>query len=129
MSGQLLLTEDSAMMRTPFTDTSICLHLACALMICLGHIRNTCTCNGHIWYSPLTKEIKAFVVFTGAGAVLIAVSLFAIGMGVGLQFVNALALAIGIFVAAALCGMPATVPSTAKLILRITPVVATLSSV
>jgi hypothetical protein len=41
--------------------------------------------------------------------VLVAVLLFAIGMAVGVRFVNALALAIGIFVAAALCGIPATV--------------------
>jgi magnesium-transporting ATPase (P-type) len=67
-------------------------------------------CNNYC-HSPLTKEIKAFVVFTGGGAVLLAILLFAIGMGVGLQFQNALALAIGIFVAAALCGMPATVSS------------------
>jgi uncharacterized membrane protein YqgA involved in biofilm formation len=60
-------------------------------------------------HSPLTQEITAFVTVGGLAAVLAAVLLFAIGMGVGVSFVNALALAIGIFVAAALCGIPATV--------------------
>mmetsp|Transcript_7445 Transcript_7445/g.11126 ORF Transcript_7445/g.11126 Transcript_7445/m.11126 type:complete len:1130 (+) Transcript_7445:49-3438(+) len=59
--------------------------------------------------SPLTKEIKAFVLLMGGTAFIIAVILFGIGMGRGNTFINSLSLAIGVFVAFALCGMPATV--------------------
>jgi magnesium-transporting ATPase (P-type) len=59
--------------------------------------------------SPLTEEIKSFVIITGAVAFILAILLFAVGLAVNVSFVNALTIAIGIFVAFALTGMPMTV--------------------
>lgn len=55
------------------------------------------------------KEIKAFVLLMGGMAFFIAIIMFGIGLGLHNTFINSLSLAIGIFVAFALCGMPATV--------------------
>jgi hypothetical protein len=92
---------------TPYKPPDHCMHAHTHIIytyLCL-HPGLTSGCPN----SPLTQEITAFVTVGGLAAVLAAVLLFAIGMGVGVSFVNALALAIGIFVAAALCGIPATV--------------------
>jgi magnesium-transporting ATPase (P-type) len=70
--------------------------------------------------SPLTKEIKAFVLLMGGVAFLFAVILFGIGMARGNTFITSLSIGIGIFVAFALCGMPATVswPACSVLVMR-----------
>ncbi|KAG5184236.1 hypothetical protein JKP88DRAFT_208389 [Tribonema minus] len=68
--------------------------------------QESCQCSLQI---PLTKEIKAFVLLMGGIAFFFAVLLFGIGMGRGISFTNSLSLGIGIFVAFALCGMPATI--------------------
>eukprot|EP00953_Heterococcus_sp_UTEX-ZZ885_P005284 3315-Heterococcus_DN1.PRE.2 len=59
--------------------------------------------------SPLTEEIRSFVFITGAIAFILAIVLFAVGLAVDVSFVNALTIAIGIFVAFALTGMPMTI--------------------
>ncbi|KAG5186318.1 hypothetical protein JKP88DRAFT_256400 [Tribonema minus] len=75
----------------------------------LGKISTLAGASKDDMQSPLTKEIKAFVLLMGGIAFFFAVLLFGIGMARGVSFTNSLSLGIGIFVAFALCGMPATV--------------------
>jgi magnesium-transporting ATPase (P-type) len=70
-----------------------------------------CYCYALVLHSPLTEEIRSFVFITGAIAFILAILLFAVGLAVDVSFVNALTIAIGIFVAFALTGMPMTVSS------------------
>ncbi|KAG5185752.1 hypothetical protein JKP88DRAFT_354106 [Tribonema minus] len=59
--------------------------------------------------SPLTKEMKAIVLLMGGVAFCFACVLFIIGMTRGFGFTTSLSISIGVFVAFALTGMPATV--------------------
>eukprot|EP00611_Tribonema_gayanum_P023544 TRINITY_DN4971_c0_g2_i1.p1 TRINITY_DN4971_c0_g2~~TRINITY_DN4971_c0_g2_i1.p1 ORF type:complete len:226 (+),score=70.28 TRINITY_DN4971_c0_g2_i1:338-1015(+) len=59
--------------------------------------------------SPLTKEMKAIVLLMGGVAFCFACVLFIIGMSRGFGFTTSLSISIGVFVAFALTGMPATV--------------------
>jgi magnesium-transporting ATPase (P-type) len=84
-------------------------HTTLSVSLCMQLLFYYCAT---LFYSPLTEEIRSFVFITGAIAFILAIVLFAVGLAVNVSFVNALTIAIGIFVAFALTGMPMTVSVT-----------------